>query len=81
MSAVFGPKRSSDNPLYIASVKTNIGHTEAASGLAGIIKVAMAFEKGFIPPNTNFVTPNPDIPFEQWKLRVSACITINLTYF
>jgi acyl transferase domain-containing protein len=69
---VFGENRPSDNPLYIGSVKSNIGHLGAASGLAGIIKVALAFEKGFIPPSINFEKLNPAIHLDQWKLKVRA---------
>jgi acyl transferase domain-containing protein len=56
--------------MLIGSVKSNIGHLESASGLASIIKVVMAFEKGLIPPNYDFQKPNPKIPLEQWKIRV-----------
>jgi acyl transferase domain-containing protein/NADPH:quinone reductase-like Zn-dependent oxidoreductase/ubiquinone/menaquinone biosynthesis C-methylase UbiE len=67
---VLGKGRPVDKPLLIGSVKSNIGHLEAASGLAAIIKVAMAFENGCIPPNYDFQVGNPDIPFEEWRLRV-----------
>lgn len=59
-------------PLKIGSVKTNIGHTETVSGLASIIKVVMALEKEQIPPSINFEKPNPNIPFEEYNLQVSA---------
>lgn len=68
---VFGGQRTSDNPVLIGSVKTNIGHTEATSGLAGVIKVVLALEKGLIPPHINYETPNPSISFEDLKLQVS----------
>ncbi|GIJ86782.1 polyketide synthase [Aspergillus pseudoviridinutans] len=62
---------SSDRePLLIGSVKTNIGHTEAASGLGSIIKTALAMEKGIIPPSINFEKPNPKIALEDWNLRL-----------
>lgn len=67
---VFGEQRSPDNPLLIGSVKTNIGHTEATSGLAAIIKVVMALEEGAIPPNINYETPNPKIALDELKLKV-----------
>ncbi|KAL2807721.1 hypothetical protein BJX63DRAFT_61499 [Aspergillus granulosus] len=70
IGAVLGKGRSTDHPLWIGSVKSNVGHLEAASGLAAIIKVALAFEKGFIPPNSNFEAPNPGILFDEWRLRV-----------
>lgn len=54
----------------IGSVKTNIGHLEAASGIAGLIKLTLALKHRQIPPNLNFKTPNPDIPFDDLRLRV-----------
>ena len=57
-------------PLCIGSVKSNIGHLEGASGLVSVIKSAMMLEKGFILPNCDFKTGNPQIPFEEWKLKV-----------
>ncbi|KAH6899708.1 polyketide synthase [Thelonectria olida] len=68
IGAVFAEGR--DEPLYVGSIKTNIGHLEGASGLAGIIKTTMALEKGLIPPNMHFKTPNPKIDFENWKIAV-----------
>ncbi|KAM7203160.1 putative polyketide synthase protein [Naviculisporaceae sp. PSN 640] len=68
--AVMCKGRPSDAPLYIGSVKTNVGHMETASGFASIIKVALALEKGLIPPSLNFEEANAKIPLEQWKLRV-----------
>ncbi|KAI1365305.1 polyketide synthase [Xylaria arbuscula] len=67
IGAVFSMKKE---PLYIGSVKTNIGHLEGASGLAGIIKTTLSLEKGKIPPNMHYTTPNPNIDFENWKLSV-----------
>ncbi|XP_018393255.1 PREDICTED: fatty acid synthase-like [Cyphomyrmex costatus] len=48
-------------PLMIGSVKSNVGHAEAASGLTQVIKVIIAFETGFVPPNINFTSPRKDI--------------------
>ncbi|KAK5991611.1 Highly reducing polyketide synthase gloL [Cladobotryum mycophilum] len=56
--------------VYIGSVKPNVGHTEGASGLTSIIKATLALEHNTIPPNINFSKPNPDIPFDECKLRV-----------
>ncbi|KND87310.1 Lovastatin diketide synthase LovF [Tolypocladium ophioglossoides CBS 100239] len=58
--------------LRIGSVKTNIGHTEAASGLAGLIKVVLAMEKGQIPPSVNFDKPNPKLKLDEWGLKVAT---------
>ncbi|GJN76281.1 putative Hybrid PKS-NRPS biosynthetic cluster [Purpureocillium lilacinum] len=68
IGAVFADGR--EEPLYVGSVKTNIGHLEGASGLAGLIKSTLALERGTIPPNMHFKTPNPKIDFENWKIAV-----------
>jgi acyl transferase domain-containing protein len=57
-------------PLLIGSIKTNVGHTEASSGLASIIKTALAIERGVIPPSINFEKPNPKIDLDGWNLRL-----------
>ncbi|XP_065209087.1 fatty acid synthase-like [Planococcus citri] len=48
-------------PLKIGSVKSNMGHTESAAALCGIVKLIISFESGLIPPNLHFNNPNPDI--------------------
>ncbi|KAI1151541.1 hypothetical protein F4825DRAFT_354477 [Nemania diffusa] len=58
---VFRPYRSPEEPLYVGSVKANIGHLEGCSGLAGIIKSIMILEKGIIVPNALFQRPNDNI--------------------
>ncbi|OYX35545.1 MAG: hypothetical protein B7Y99_03275 [Caulobacterales bacterium 32-69-10] len=58
------------SPLPIGSVKTNIGHLEAASGMAGLLKVLAAFERGAVPPSLYGETPNPRIPFEDLNLAL-----------
>ncbi|KAK9746609.1 Ketoacyl-synthetase C-terminal extension [Popillia japonica] len=55
---VFCIKRTT--PLLIGSVKSNIGHTEPASGLCSIVKAILAMETGFIPPNINYMIPRPE---------------------
>ncbi len=53
-------------------MKSNIGHTEAASGLAGLIKAVLAMEKGQIPPSINYKKPNPKIRLDEWGLKVAT---------
>ncbi len=62
--------RSEETPLVIGSVKTNLGHLETASGVAGLIKAALMLKHGRIPANLHFETPNPNIDFTELKLRV-----------
>ena len=70
IASVFTTRRTPDNPILVGSVKSNIGHLEAASGLAAIVKTIYALEEGVIAPNINFEKPNKDIPLEKWKLKV-----------
>ena len=56
----------------IGSVKTNIGHCEAAAGIAGLIKVALALKQAEIPANLHFQEPNPHIPFDELPIRVQT---------
>ncbi|WIX98161.1 SDR family NAD(P)-dependent oxidoreductase [Amycolatopsis mongoliensis] len=55
---------------WLGSVKSNFGHTEAAAGVAGVIKAAICLKRGTIPPNLHFEKPNPRIPFDQLPIRV-----------
>lgn len=69
-AAVFGDKRSPDSPLLIGSVKTNVGHLEAAAGIASLIKVALSIYHGEIPPHLHFTTPNPKIAWQDYPIKV-----------
>ncbi|MCP4847493.1 MAG: amino acid adenylation domain-containing protein [Verrucomicrobiaceae bacterium] len=62
--------RAEGEECIIGSVKSNIGHLESGSGIAGLIKAAMVLHKGQIPQNLNYQTPNPNIPFKELKLKV-----------
>lgn len=73
IASVFKDTRKNE-PLRIGSVKTNIGHTETASGVAAIIKVALALEKGQIPPSINFEEPNAKLHLDEWKLKVGLVL-------
>ncbi|KAI3324023.1 hypothetical protein HD806DRAFT_535136 [Xylariaceae sp. AK1471] len=59
-------------PLYLGSAKSNVGHLEAGSGLVSIVKVIKALQYDTIPPNYDFVNPNPTIPWEDWNLAVPS---------
>ncbi len=62
--------RTADAPLLIGSVKTNLGHLETASGVAGLVKAALVLKHARIPATLHFETPNPNIDFTALKLRV-----------
>jgi acyl transferase domain-containing protein len=74
IAATFGSVREKDNPLLVGSIKTNIGHMEGVSGLAGLIKAVYALERGIIPANLWFEKPNPRIPMEEWRIKVSSIL-------
>jgi phthiocerol/phenolphthiocerol synthesis type-I polyketide synthase C len=57
-------------PLPVGSVKTNIGHLEPASGIAGLLKAMLVLEKGVLPPNLHFNNPNPNIDFAGLNIRI-----------
>lgn len=59
------------HPLPIGSIKANIGHAEAAAGLAGLIKAVLMLEHGIIPPQANYVTPNPELLLNDRRIYVS----------
>ncbi|KAI1091033.1 hypothetical protein F5B19DRAFT_484177 [Rostrohypoxylon terebratum] len=67
LSKVFSECR--DNPLFIGSVKANIGHLEAAAGVAGLIKTVLALEKGVIPPTALLDRLNPAISAAAWNFE------------
>jgi len=71
LQAVFG-RRSSSRPLWLGSVKTNIGHTEAAAGIAGVIKVVLAFRHRRLPKSLHFSRPNHHIDWDASSIRVVA---------
>ena len=61
-------------PCVVGSVKTNLGHLEAAAGMAGLVKLALALYHRQIPPNLHFQEPNPKIDWERLKLRVPVAL-------
>lgn len=70
LGTVLGRGRQADKPLLLGAVKSNLGHLEAAAGVAGFIKTVLAVQRGTIPANLHYRNPNPHIPFEQLRLRV-----------
>lgn len=68
--AAFGVGREPGRPLLIGSAKTNIGHLEAAAGIAGVIKVVLALEHEALPKHLNFENPSPHIPWDRLPVEV-----------
>jgi acyl transferase domain-containing protein/acyl carrier protein len=69
-AAAYGTARDQDHPLLMGSVKTNIGHTESASGAAGLIKVVLSLQHETLPQSLHFDNPSPHIPWESLPVRV-----------
>ncbi|WP_019815654.1 type I polyketide synthase [Saccharomonospora saliphila] len=65
LGAVLGAGRPAGNGCLLGSVKTNIGHTEGAAGLAGLIKSVLCLQQGEVPPNLHQEEPNTAIPWDQ----------------
>ncbi len=70
LGTVLGRGRAVDEPLLIGSVKSNLGHLEAAAGVAGLAKAVLAVSRGEIPGNRGYRNPNPHIPFGNLRLKV-----------
>jgi acyl transferase domain-containing protein len=68
LATIFCQNRT--NTLHIGSVKSNVGHLEAGSGLAGLVKLVMMLEHKTLLPNGNFEKPNPKLPLVQWRMDV-----------
>ncbi|HEY2269780.1 MAG TPA: type I polyketide synthase, partial [Streptosporangiaceae bacterium] len=68
--AVLGPGRETSQPLLMGSVKTNIGHLEAAAGIAGVIKVILSLENELLPQHLHFQNPSPHIPWDRLAVQV-----------
>ena len=75
LAAVLGEGRDVGSPCVIGSVKTNIGHLEAAAGIAGFIKVALMLRRRATPPTLHSSEPSPQIPFEALPLRLARGLT------
>ncbi|MEO1399841.1 MAG: type I polyketide synthase [Cyanobacteria bacterium J06635_1] len=70
LGAVFGQHR--DAPLWVGSVKTNIGHLEGAAGIAGFIKTVLALQKREIPPSLHCQQPSPHIDWQRHPIKVAT---------
>ncbi|MGW6013515.1 beta-ketoacyl synthase N-terminal-like domain-containing protein [Streptomyces sp. NPDC055210] len=70
LGAVLGRDRAPEQPLLIGSAKTNLGHLEAAAGIAGLVKTVLALHHGEIPGQLHFTRPGPHADLDALGLRV-----------
>ncbi|SDD80489.1 type I polyketide synthase [Actinokineospora iranica] len=70
LGAAVGALKRRGDPLVVGSVKTNVGHLEAAAGITGLVKTVLAIGNRALPATLNHRTPNPDIPFDKLNIAV-----------
>jgi acyl transferase domain-containing protein len=75
LASVLGQGRSAENPVFIGSVKTNVGHLETAAGIAGLVKIVKALQNRAIPPHLHLQEPNPFIPWADLPVKIPTELT------
>ncbi|KAM3075032.1 hypothetical protein ACMFMF_005715 [Clarireedia jacksonii] len=69
---IFGTSKIAQTQTVVGSVKTNIGHLEPVSGLAGLLKAILILEKGIIPPNLLFEKANPALHLDRLNIKIAT---------
>jgi acyl transferase domain-containing protein/acyl carrier protein len=75
IAAVYGTAHDREHPLLVTSVKTNLGHTEAVAGTAGLLKLVLALQHGVVPPHLHLDEPNPLIPWADMPVAIPTVPT------
>jgi acyl transferase domain-containing protein len=74
LTRAFGDEAAGPRTCAIGSLKPNLGHLDAAAGVAGLIKAALALKHRKLPPSINFETPNPNIPWDSSPFYVNTAL-------
>nr|AAT70108.1 CurM [Lyngbya majuscula] len=74
LAAIYGKNRPVDQPLVVGSVKTNIGHLEAAAGVSALIKVVLALQHQEIPPHLHLKQPNPYVDWDKLPIKIPTSL-------